>query len=121
LSEQEIEDLLTRADAYVAKGRNEGGRHMTFPEDDSALTLYRQVLDSDPGNERAKAGIKAITDYFKLNIYKLCENGNYVGCGSLARTALQTIDPADETLLQLAAAADQGERGESPQLPPRPR
>jgi hypothetical protein len=91
---------------------------MTFPADDSALGLYRRVLESDPGNERAKAGVESISDYFKTNVYKLCNNGNWTACGVIARKALEEIDPADPYLLRLNDVAEAGQRGESPAVPP---
>jgi hypothetical protein len=120
LSEEDLNDLLTRADVYLEKGPKEGGRYLTFPEDDSALGLYRRVLASDPKNARALAGVAAVSNYYKRNIYKLCQLQNWGMCASLARTSLETIDPSDEYLLQLKAAGEMGERGETPTLPPPP-
>jgi hypothetical protein len=119
LSAQEVEDLLSRADAYLAKGTTpeEAGRFLTFPKDDSALGLYRRVLESDPENARAKEGVAAVTGYYKDKIYQLCNNGKWTACGTIARKMLEEIDPSDSYLLQLNDVALAGERGESPQVP----
>jgi hypothetical protein len=49
----EIDEKLSRADAAVRAGRLTGG-------EDSALELYRAVARADPGNARAKEGLRRI-------------------------------------------------------------
>jgi hypothetical protein len=122
MAADEIENALTRADVYLAKGTSDGpdaNRFLVFPEDDSALYLYQRVLSAEPTNVRAKKGIAALVSYYRRNAHKLCMNESWVFCGNIARTGLQ-IDPADETLVKLNVAAEQGQRGETPSIPPLP-
>lgn len=117
----EIEDVLTQADIYLQKGTSPGneGRHLTFPEDDSALSLYQRVLAAQPDNVRAKGGIAALVSFYRGYAHQACVGGQFGGCANLANTALK-IDPSDPTLVALRAAAEQGERGETPNIPPLP-
>ena len=48
--------LLKRADAALAEG------HLVQPAADSALAAYLKVLDEDPQNRRARAGVAAVRD-----------------------------------------------------------
>ncbi|MGH8029291.1 MAG: serine/threonine-protein kinase [Arenimonas sp.] len=118
MSAQEVQDLLTQADTYLATGTSaeNAGKSLTFPADDSALGLYRRILDADPANARARAGVESVAKYFRTMGYKLCSKGQWTSCGVIARNALADIDPSDEYLLQLRAASEAGERGESPTL-----
>jgi serine/threonine-protein kinase PpkA len=122
LGAQELEDLLTRADIYLKEGtsKENAGRHLDFPADDSALGLYRQVLASDPENARALAGVEGVLAYYRRISYELCEQGKWAQCGFVARKGLDVVDAADHTLLKLRAASEAGERGESPVLPELP-
>jgi hypothetical protein len=122
VSAQDIEDLLTRADAYLAEGTSpdNAGSHLLFPDDDSALGLYRQVLASDPSNQRAKAGIESLTAYYRRMSYKLCAAEQWGACANIARRALDDIDQADAFLIKIRAAAETGMQGERPNLPPPP-
>ncbi len=118
LAPEEIENALTQADVYLRDGiaENGGGRHLAYPDDDSAVYLYRRVLTTQPENARAKAGIAAILNYYRKSAHLLCERGQWGNCGYIARQGLK-IDASDETLIKLDAAAAAGDRGESPALP----
>ena len=121
MAPDEITDALTQADAYLATGTTDkdAGRHLIYPEDDSALYLYQRVLSAQPENVQARKGIAALVSYYRRNARLLCVQERWVSCGSIARVGLQ-IDPADDTLVRLNAAAGQGERGETPSIPPLP-
>jgi hypothetical protein len=120
MSAEDIETALTQADTYLDNGTNKDlGRQLTFPDDDSALGLYRKVLAAQPDNPRARAGIAAIVAFFRKMSHKACSSGLWVQCRIHAQSGLD-IDPADETLIRLNAAADAGERGETPALPTLP-
>ena len=121
LAPEEIENSLTQADAYLRDGiaENGGGRHLTYPDDDSAFYLYQRVLATQADNARAKAGIAAIVGYYRKSAHLLCEHGQWGNCGYIARQGLK-IAASDETLLKLDAAAASGDRGETPTLPPLP-
>jgi hypothetical protein len=120
MSAEDIETALTQADTYLDNGTNKDlGRQLTFPDDDSALGLYRKVLAAQPDNPRARSGIAAIVAFFRKMSHKACRSGLWVQCRIHAQSGLD-IDPADETLIRLNAAADAGERGETPALPTLP-
>ena len=122
LAPQEVETALTQADAYLKQGTESienAGRHLQTPVDDSAWYLYRRVLATQPDNARAKAGIAAIIRYYQGKARLACTGSQWGNCGFIARLGL-TVDPSDDTLLKLDAAAAAGERGETPTLPPLP-
>ena len=121
LAPEDIENTLTQADMYLHGGiaENAGGRHLTYPDDDSAFYLYQRVLATTPDNARAKAGIAAIVSYYRNFAYKACERGQWGNCGFIARQGMK-VDPSDEYLIKINAAADAGTRGETPRLPPLP-
>jgi hypothetical protein len=122
LGADEVNDLLTRADVYLQEGTSPDspGRHLVFPADDSALYLYRQVLASDPQNARALAGVDSVRGYYRRLAHKACSKGLWTQCAIVAQKGLDEVDQADETLLGLRAAAQAGERGESPTVPALP-
>jgi hypothetical protein len=118
----EIENALTQADAYLATGTapESGGRHLLYPEDDSALYLYQRVLSADPANARAKKGIAALVAYYRGYSHMACEREQWGNCRVIAQLGLQ-IDPADDILVRINTAAEQGQRGEKPNLPALPK
>lgn len=121
MSAEEIETTLTQADTYLDHGTHKDlGRQLTFPDDDSALGLYRRVLAAQPDNARARAGVAALVAFFRTMGHRACSAGLWVQCRIQAQNGLD-IDPADETLIRLNAAADAGERGETPNIPALPR
>ena len=117
----EIENALTQADSYLATGTTveSAGRHLTFPEDDSALYFYQRVLSADPANARAKKGIAAMVAFYRGYAHMSCTKEQWGNCQYLAQIGLK-IDPADELLVKINAAAEQGQRGERPNLPSLP-
>lgn len=116
---QEVDQWLNAGDALLENGLKEAGRRLVTPPDNSALMYYNQVLQTDPQNARAKAGIAAIVGYYRKMSYRLCEKEMWPSCGVIAKVGLQA-DPSDEVLKQIAAAADAAGRGETPKLPPKP-
>jgi hypothetical protein len=122
MADDEIENALTQADAYLARGTSSGddaGRFLVFPEDDSAQYLYQRVLAAQPENARAKKGVASLIAFYRRSAHQLCVGEKWIPCGSIARVGLQ-IDPADDTLVKLNAASEQGQRGETPKIPPLP-
>ncbi|MEO7252238.1 MAG: serine/threonine-protein kinase [Arenimonas sp.] len=121
MSADEIENALTQADNYLATGLKEesGGQHLTYPEDDSALFYFRKVLAAAPENVRAKKGEAAIVYYYARNAHRLCEMEKWAPCGLIARKGL-AIAPEDALLFKINAAAEQGQGGDTPKLPPLP-
>lgn len=121
MSADDIETALTQADNYLDYGTNKDpGRQLTFPEDDSALGLYRKVLAAQPDNARAKAGVAAIVAFFRKMSHRACSAQLWTQCQIAAQSGLD-VDPADETLIRLHAAAESGQRGETPGIPALPK
>jgi serine/threonine protein kinase len=123
MTQTDIDDLLTQADSYVKRGTEPGspdiGRQLLDPEDDSALYLYRKVLQSQPENVRAKAGLEKLLAFYRKYSYLTCKRGLWTQCSINASEGMR-VDPADDFLLKINAAAATGERGETPKLPPDP-
>lgn len=119
---EEIETALTQAEKYVSIGTSEkdAGRFLLDPEDDSALYLFQRVLAAQPDNARATQGVAALISYYRSKSHEACTKSQWVGCGFIARAGMR-IDPADRILLQLNVAAEQGERGETADIPALPR
>lgn len=108
----EVESLLTQADAYLDYGTQPGnlGRRLDYPDDDSALGLYRQVLALEPDNPRAAAGIARIAGFYQDNAGKLCDRSLWDACATNARKGL-TAAPASADLQALLARAERGQAG----------
>jgi len=121
LTADEIKNALTQADNYLATGiaPDSGGRHLIYPDDDSALFLYQRVLAAQPENARARKGIAALVAYYRRYAHLACQKEQWGNCAVIARLGLQ-IDPADDVLVRIGAAAEQGQRGERPSLPALP-
>ena len=123
MTQTDIDDLLTQADSYVKRGTEPGspdiGRQLLDPEDDSALFLYRKVLQSQPENARAKAGMEKLLAFYRKYSYLTCKRGLWTQCSINASEGMR-VDPADDFLLKINDAAATGERGETPKLPPDP-
>lgn len=117
----DVDGWLTQADVYLKFGLapENDGRKLNFPDDDSALGLYRKVLNVDPGNAHAKNGINQIANYFGRNAYSACEQERWAACGFLARKGLEA-DPANNLLLELEKIYTAGEAGEKVAMPPKP-
>jgi hypothetical protein len=79
-----VEETLKRAEDQVHAGHLSGG-------DDSALALFRAVLDKDSGNARAKDGLRHVAQAFVLQAKAAIEDGN--------------TDAADKLLSNAAALA----------------
>lgn len=108
----EVESLLTQADAYLDYGTQPGnlGRRLDYPDDDSALGLYRQVLAKEPENRRAIEGVQRIARFYADSADKLCERTLWEACATNARKGLAAA-PEDAGLKALLARAEQGASG----------
>jgi len=108
----EIESLLTQADAYLDYGTQPGnlGRRLDYPDDDSALGLYRQALALEPGNARAAAGIARIAGFYQDNAGKLCDRSLWEACATNARKGLSAA-PESSELRALLTRAERGQSG----------
>jgi hypothetical protein len=108
---KEISALLTQADAYKDYGINkEPGRSLIFPEEESALGLYRQVLAREPGNVAAKQGLVEIAAFYLRSARLLCERGIWSQCRNIAADGLK-VDPENAELKALRDDAEKRSLG----------
>ena len=118
LEEQYGGDLqltLDQADADKEFGlHKEPPRKLMFPEDDSAVGLYRKALALDPGNKRATQGIQEIVDWYVETSAKFCDRKLWPGCLSYATDGLK-IQPDNAKLKALFQQADAASRGNNTQ------
>lgn len=109
--ENDVSMLLLQADTYKDYGlTKEFGRKLVFPEDDSAVGLYRKVLSMDAGNQRAKQGIGEIAAFYVDRAKKLCDRQIWLACQETARSGL-SADPDNAELKALQERADKGALG----------
>ena len=96
MAADEIENALRQADNYLATGTapESGGRHLIYPDDDSALYLYQRVLTAQPENIRARKGIAALVSYYRRYAHLACQKEQWGNCAVIAGLGLQ-IDPSD--------------------------
>lgn len=109
----EAESLLVQAQAYLDYGFQSQtlGRRLTFPEDDSAVGLFRRVLELEPGNAEAQAGLARIGDFYLDAAGKLCERAHWEACATSARDGLMA-QPDSQALATLLERAQSGARGD---------
>jgi serine/threonine-protein kinase PpkA len=104
---REISALLTQADAYKDYGINkEPGRSLIFPEDESALGLYRKVLEREPGNEAAQRGMGEIAAFYLKSARMLCDRSIWSQCRNIAADGLK----AEPENAELKALRDEAEK-----------
>jgi hypothetical protein len=77
-----LEETLKRAEDQVRAGLLSGG-------DGSALALFREVLEKDPGNARAKDGLRHVAQAFVLRANAAIEDGNAESADTLLASAAQ--------------------------------
>lgn len=112
VGEADVGLLLEQADSYKQQGM-EGvnkGRRLVFPDDDSAAGLYRRVLEAEPDNARAAAGLAEIRDWYKVRAKQLCDRAVWLGCITSAEDGLKA-DPDDSELKALLESAQTAQRG----------
>ena len=107
----EISALLAQADAYKEFGTiKEPGRSLIFPEDESALGLYRKVLAREPDNEAAKRGVGEIAAFYLKSARMLCDRSNWSLCRNIAADGLKA-EPENEELKALRDEAEKRSLG----------
>ena len=107
----DVESLLAQADANREYGTTkEPGRKLTSPPGDSAVDLYRKVLDIEAGNARALEGLAAIGEYYRQRSATMCERQLWGNCRILAEEGLKA-QPDDTALRDLLARAEKGALG----------
>jgi serine/threonine protein kinase len=98
---QQVHHLLALAEQAVAKEK------LLTPENESALTYYRQVLEIDGSNQDAKAGIQHLAGHY----YKLATDAwasRRYRDASLYVTRGLSVDPYHVELINLKAEMEQG-------------
>ena len=104
--------LLTQAQAYFEQGTTgpEPGRRLAFPEDESAVGLFRQVLALEPDNAAAAEGLRQIADWYVERARQLCDRQLWTACLASISEGL-TAEPEHPELLRLKALAEKGRLG----------
>jgi len=102
----DVASLLAQADANRDFGINkEPGRKLVFPPGDSAVDLYRKVLEMDAGNAQALAGLADIAAFYQRSAEAMCERSLWTNCRTLATDGLRA-SPDSESLKALLARAE---------------
>ena len=94
----EVEQLLTRAERALASDR------LTVPADDNAYRHYRAVLALEPGNPRARAGVRRILARYQGLAQQRLRKGDLSGARRFASRGL-ALAPADSKLLAIKRKA----------------
>lgn len=113
LTVTDLESLLTQAEAnldYGMRPENLGDR-LTFPDDESALGLFRQALELDASNARAREGLGRIADFYTERAQTACERTLWSACATFAGDGLK-VDPERAELLALRERAERALRGD---------
>ncbi len=102
----DVESLLVQADANREFGINkEPGRKLIYPPGESAVDLYRKVLETEPDNARALAGLAEIAGFYERSAQMMCERALWTNCRTLATDGLKA-EPNSESLKTLRDRAD---------------
>jgi hypothetical protein len=97
---QDVAGLLATAQEYVRTGIVERGRRLAAPPGDNAIDLYLRVLQLEPGNASAEAGLQQIADYYESKSKAAFDRGSYAGSMVLAEEGLRAR-PGDPRLAKL--------------------
>ncbi|GIX34259.1 MAG: hypothetical protein KatS3mg126_0038 [Lysobacteraceae bacterium] len=105
--QRDLELMLTQADTYMEYGTTsttDPGRRLVAPPEDNAVDLYRKVLEQDPANARARAGLTRIAEYYRERARKSCQRSLWTFCKTLAEDGLRAA-PDDGELNALREQA----------------
>jgi serine/threonine protein kinase len=103
----DVESLLIQADANREYGTTkEPGRKLIYPPGDSAVDLYRKVLEIEPDNTRAAAGLAAVAGFYEKSARAMCDRELWTNCATLANDGLKA-DSKSEPLQTLKQEAEQ--------------
>jgi serine/threonine-protein kinase PpkA len=108
---RDIRMLLEQANAYKVYGlEKEPGRKLVFPEDDSAVGLYRQVLAREPDHAEALQGMAQIAEFYRKSAQGLCDRSLWANCAVFADEGLKA-QPQNAELAALRALAEKRKLG----------
>ena len=97
-------ELLDQADAAIARD------HLAYPEEDSALAIYRQILQLDDDQQDARRGLERIVERYVEMAMSALQRGQYARARSmLARARIilpnhPSIEPTDAQIRLLSEA-----------------
>lgn len=106
----QIAGWLEKADSYKANGLANTvkiGEHLSIPEDDSAVGLYKKVLAAQPNNQQALAGLQEIAAFYLKFGQQICARKMYDSCKVEAELGLEA-DPDNADLKALRQQAHDG-------------
>lgn len=109
----ELDTLLLQAESYLSYGMSENtlGRRLVYPDDESAVGLFRQALQLDPNNAQATEGLSKVAEFYATRAATLCERSLWDACRTTASDGLQA-DPQRADLRELMDRAERGIRGD---------
>jgi hypothetical protein len=99
--------LLARARALVevGMGPDHPGRGLTTPPGESAVDLYRAVLELEPGHAEAREGLAKIAEFYRRRAELAFERGLYSLARQVAEEGLKA-DPEHRGLLEIRSRAE---------------
>jgi hypothetical protein len=93
--------LLARAGKYLDEGvASDDGRHLSFPDGDNAIDLFREALRREPGNAVASRGLERIAAFYAQGARSAAERGLDTVADELVDKGLRAT-PDAPSLLQL--------------------
>jgi serine/threonine protein kinase len=92
--QEKINRLAEAAQVHFMVGR------ITDPPGSNALAAYQQILEIDPGNAQARAGIRKIADHYEKLARESWENGHLSQCRALIEDGL-AVEPGHKGLIKL--------------------
>ena len=99
LGEQDVDDVLLKANARLAEGR------LTAPSNDNARYYFELALSKDPGNSAARQGVNMIASKLILQARVEIDAGQLEAADILLADA-RRLDPTSSELAESTAALD---------------
>lgn len=109
----ELDALLLQAESYMIYGMSKDtlGRRLVYPDDESAVALFRQALQLDPNNAQATEGLRKVAEFYATRAATLCERTLWDACRTSANDGL-LAEPQRADLRELVDRAERGIRGD---------
>ena len=103
LDQLDMPALLARAGKYLDQGlRSDDGKHLSFPDGDNAIDLFREALRRDPANAAATQGLAQIAAFYARGAKRTFDRGLDTFTQELIEKGLRA-EPQDPALLKLKA------------------